>query len=875
MTGSRLSHYEILDKLGEGGMGVVYKARDTALNRFAALKVLSPERLSTDRRSRFLQEAQAASSLNHPNIVTIYEAGSDQGVDFIAMEFVAGRTLDHHVPSRGLRLDEAMRYAIPMADALAHAHAAGIVHRDLKPGNVIVNEQGAPKLLDFGLAKLTHGGGSSGDAQTASGAPRTEDGAILGTVSYMSPEQARAEKVDGRSDVFAFGALLYEMLSGKRAFAGADKISTLAAILNQEPRPIHELAEGLPHEAERIIARCLRKDPARRFQTMADLKVALEEVRDESASGKLDAPAPPPRSSRKLWWIGGAAVVAAAAVAGWIWRSSRPAATEQALRPIPLTSFTGNEVRPSLSPDGSQVAFAWDGESGDNYDIYVKLVDGGTQIQLTKHPADDTAPAWSPDGRYIAFLREGAIFLITPLGGPERKVAEVQGDGLSWTEDSQSLVAVDRPSGQDPTHLALISLASGEKKKLTSPPANFIGDFDPAVSPDGKTIALVRHLSPNSGDILAMPIGGGEPRMVTKGIARGIAWTPDGRELLLGRGNIVRVPLGGSSSHPVTNAGLGSYPTISSKGTPRLAFQESVGDANIWRLDIADPRDSPPAKRLIASTREDMSPSISPDGKQIAFRSNRDGRPAIFVCDQNGSNPAKVLALGSNVGRPRWSPDGKRLSFDVWNQPERPFAGVWISGADGAAPHVLADTEFDEVRSSWSADGRWVYFRSDRSGRHQIWKAPSGGGEAIQATKQGGYEAFESVDGQTLYYVKEAPGESRIRNVSQGRLAGTLWSMAPVSNDGAGTRLLDGVWPSNWGVAVNGVYFLDLGGRPNAPKPVKHFDPRTRRIRQVGSFPLHPGLGHPSFAVSRDGRWILSTQIENAGSDLMLIDHFR
>jgi eukaryotic-like serine/threonine-protein kinase len=287
MIGQTLSHYQILEKIGEGGMGVVYKVRDTHLDRFVAIKVLPPERIADpERKRRFVQEAKAASALNHPNIVHIYDIDQQDGVDYIAMEYVEGKTLGQLIGRKGLKMNEALKYGVQIADALGRAHAGGIIHRDLKPGNIMVDEHGLVKVLDFGLAKLTEAAPPDEDESTRTVRPTTEEGTIVGTVAYMSPEQAEGKRLDARSDIFSFGAVLYEMLSGSRAFQKDSKTSTLAAILTQEPTP---LGGEIPHDVEKVVARCLRKDLARRYQHMDDLKVALEELKEESDSGKLAA----------------------------------------------------------------------------------------------------------------------------------------------------------------------------------------------------------------------------------------------------------------------------------------------------------------------------------------------------------------------------------------------------------------------------------------------------------------------------------------------------------------------------------------------------------------------------------------------------------
>ena len=295
MIGQSLSHYRIEAKLGEGGMGLVYRAFDTHLDRLVAIKILRADATTNpERKRRFVQEAKAASALNHPNIIHIYDISSSGGTDFIAMEFVAGKTLHQLIGKNGLPLRDTLKYSIQIADALARAHSAGIVHRDLKPANIIVGEDGRVKLLDFGLAKVTEttvDAAVDSEADTATMIARedvqTEEGVIVGTVAYMSPEQAEGKKVDARSDIFSLGSVLYEMVTGRRPFEGANKISTLSAILHEEPQPLAEVAPDLPAELDKIIRRCLRKDPDRRAQHAGDIKLALEELREDSASGKL------------------------------------------------------------------------------------------------------------------------------------------------------------------------------------------------------------------------------------------------------------------------------------------------------------------------------------------------------------------------------------------------------------------------------------------------------------------------------------------------------------------------------------------------------------------------------------------------------------
>jgi eukaryotic-like serine/threonine-protein kinase len=423
--GSKLGSYEVLSLVGAGGMGEVYRARDPRLGREVAIKVLPAERMADEnRRRRFVQEARAASALSHPNIVTIYEIESADGVDFIVMEYVPGKTLDAVIPRQGMRLGEVLRIAIPIADAVARAHAAGIVHRDLKPANVVVGSDGVVKVLDFGLAKLVsqkEAGSPEHETGTEDGSagPLSRPGNVAGTAGYMSPEQATGRKVDARSDVFSFGAMLYEVVTGRRAFAANSTAETLAAVVRDEPRAPSEVVAGVPKELDRLIQRCLRKEPERRLQSMLDVKLELEQIKEESVSGR--AAAVPARSKRRLWRVAGLAGLLAMAAGAWLLLRPPPPPP----RVVPVTSMRGFEAFPSLSPDGEQVAFVWQGEKLDNFDIYIKMIGSPEMRRLTTDPENDGGPSWSPDGRQIAFVhwpQASTIRLVSPLGGPERKL---------------------------------------------------------------------------------------------------------------------------------------------------------------------------------------------------------------------------------------------------------------------------------------------------------------------------------------------------------------------------------------------------------------------------------------------------------------------
>ncbi len=414
-------------------MGAVYKARDTKLNRFVAIKTLRGA--GAERKARFLQEAQAASALNHPNIVTIHDLITIGGADYIVMEYVPGKSLDQITPKHGLPVAQTLKYALQMADAFTAAHEGGITHRDNKPSNIMVRDgDGLVKVLDFGLAKLSEPAPiAEGDATVTAGAPQTEDGAILGTINYMSPEQAEGRKVDARSDIFSFGAVLYEMLSGLRAFQGGTKVSTLAGIIKEDPKPLHDISPEMPRELERLVSRCLRKDRDRRYQSMKEVKLALEELKEESDSGRLssDTAAAAANVAAKptaRWpWIaiaGGAVVLA---LAGVLWvRNRAPVSEPREFTLRPLTQDAGYTGEPAISADGRMVAYASDRGGAGNIDIWVQQIASGAQpIRLTRDPGRDDSPSFSPDGGQIVFTstREGGgVYIVPAFGGDERVV---------------------------------------------------------------------------------------------------------------------------------------------------------------------------------------------------------------------------------------------------------------------------------------------------------------------------------------------------------------------------------------------------------------------------------------------------------------------
>ena len=878
MIGQRLLHYQVVEKLGEGGMGVVYKARDTHLDRFVAIKVLPPEKVSDpDRKARFIREAKAASALNHPNIITIHDIASDNGTDFIAMEYVAGKTLDQLIPRKGMRLNEALKIAIQIADALARAHSAGIIHRDIKPANIMVDAHGQVKVLDFGLAKLTEQGDTA-EASTATAAVKTEEGTIAGTAAYMSPEQAEGKPLDARSDIFSFGAVLYEMLAGGRAFQGDSKMSTMMAVLQKEPPP---LGQDVPSDLRKVIARCLRKDSGRRFHHMEDMLVALIEVREESESNQhVAVPVETHRLGRPaVFSVLGITLMVAAAVV-WYMRSNKP---EPPMRTTAVTAYLGEERYPSLSPDGNQVAFSWQGEAPGNWDVYVQVAGPGRPLRLTTDPAVDRTPAWSPDGTQIAFVRiiddqRAAIFVVPPLGGAERRISEFRppaalgnffGPSVSCTPDGEWLVASEiSPDGSD--SIVLLPARQGEKHIVLAsagPAAHYTW---PVISPDGSSIAYVTRHGERSADLLIQPLGpgyraNGAPRRFTLNAwVEGVAWTQDSRFVIYSQikeifsgPRLWRISAdGGGDPASLDIAGEGAmYPTVSRVGQ-KLAYVLRSADFDIMRFI-----DGGPPEPFLSSTRADFDPRFSPDGRRIIFASNRSGSgPEIWIANSDGSNLARLVeATGRTQGGGCWSPDGKYFVYGHQNE-----LGRWdlnLIETDGGQPRRLVTHPADENVPCYSRDGRWLYFGSNRTGRYEVFRMPSAGGDAIQVTADGGFEAHESWDGKTLYYTKSHQGPLYSRAIAGGQETMILPSVK-----------LESFNPRDKGIyyvptADPGTDFIELHSLE-----LRFFDFAARRSRTLRKFPARGGQ---FLSVSPDLRTILYSVVPVINADILLVENFR
>ena len=817
--GTRLGPYEILSPLGAGGMGEVYLAKDTRLERKVALKIL-PGTLAQDseRMQRFVREAKAASALNHPNIAHIYEIGESGGANFIAMEFIEGVSLREKIHRERVDSRRLLKYLAQVADGLAKAHAAGIVHRDLKPDNVMISVDGYAKILDFGLAKLVEppkapGAGAEelNEAATAMMAqPLSTPGMIMGTVGYMSPEQAQGRReIDQRSDIFSFGCILYEAVAGHQPFAGETAVDSLHKIIHAQPPPVRDFNANAPADLQRIVRRCLQKDPEERYQTIKDVAIELKELRremesaaeaelsispettadshisktgDRATGGGAEAFASTAEevarsTSSAEYLVGevkkhktGAAVVVALlalVLAGigygiyrWTAKQSKPAFSFQSAKFTRLTT-TGKASGVGISPDGKYVVHVQVG--GGQQSLWVRQAATQSNVQIVAPAAVAYADSitFSPDGNYVYYnigsrdYPDRALFQVPTLGGTPKKLLENVHPPITFSPDGKQFAFVRGAPGKEWALMIANADGTNERKLVAyKNPPEAIGS--PAWSPDGKRIAYVlANDDSNDETVFEAQVADGAAKPLTAQRwlrASRLAWLADGSGLLMlatpGQSFVYQIwhlSYPEGEARQLTND-LNNYTGLSlAADAGILAVVKSETEASIWVAPVGDASRARPVTS--GSGKADTAPAWTPDGR-IVYRSNASGTDDIWITGSDGGSPKQLTANARINQSPAVSPDGRYIVFhsDRTGAPH-----LWRMNLDGSDQRQLTNGASGELGAQFSPDGRWLIYSTSFSKR-TLWRMPAEGGEPVQLNDKLSRAPTISPDGKLVAY---------------------------------------------------------------------------------------------------------------------------
>ena len=833
-------------------MGEVYRAQDTKLDREVALKILPPDLVQNqDRVRRFVQEAKSASALSHPYIVTIHEIGEENGVHFIAMELVDGGTLKNKIHQEQASFKQILGWLAQVAEGLAKAHAAGIIHRDLKPDNIMITRDGFAKVLDFGLAKLTEPLGTDGSQLQTGIDDETAAGAVLGTVGYMSPEQVQGKSIDPRSDVFAFGCILYEAATRQRPFAGETAVDTMHQILRSEPQPVRELSPETPSVVRRLIRRTLAKDPEQRFQSMRDLAFELSDLAEEydqlsnrsdsqtvSSSGVLE----PITSPKRVNWLGIVGVLAAVVAFGLLalnlmreTPSDPNSATPVQASFKQLTYQSGHESHPDISPDGNFVVYA--GTAGTSTDLFLLRVGGSKSINLTETPQiNEWSPAYSPDGQSIAFSsnREGGgIFVMGSTGESIKRLAEF-GSDPAWSPDGSKLVFASE-NFTDPANRASYS------------------------------------------NLYVQSVSGGDPIQVTKDDAMQPSWSPDGSRIafwgLRGEGGIrdlATIPAaGGEVAWATDDSHLDWNPVWSANGRWLYFASDRGGSINLWRVAInqqtgqvegtPEAITTPSSSVSFFSLARDEGAAVYTDFKSSSLIRTSDFDPDSLVM---GDQIHTVLESGLNIVWAQLSPDGQRLALDVYGAADE----IYVANSDGSGLQRVTTDSFKDRGPRWTPDGRALVFYSDRAGNYESWRINPDGSGLQQLTALGGSYLWPdmSADGRYLM-VADLEGGTVILDLGE-PLPATKPVRTPVLED-PDLGFSGWQWSPDGSRIVGQVYTSE----PYTQESIAVYSMEEDKTEIVYSAPSGQFVTYPHWLLD-GGRIVFASSLEDGGSALIMLD---
>jgi serine/threonine protein kinase/Tol biopolymer transport system component len=848
--GSQVGSYRIEARLGEGGMGVVYRATDTKLNREVAIKVLGDHLFDANARRRFQREAQMASALNHPHIVTVYDVGEHADRQYLVTELVDGGTLQDWSDAEAHRWRPIVELMVGVADALAAAHEASILHRDVKPANILITKNGYAKLADFGLAKLVE----DDDAARARGTRQTVTGAVVGTAAYMSPEQALGRKLDARSDIFAFGVALYELLAGRHPFAGESDIVMLQAVIHSQPPP---LPEEIPVALQSVVEKALEKEPADRYQSMRELVVDLRRIARKSSSGTQPAAriAVPRARAWLPWSVAAFATAALIGVAAFavVRPRSTAEASEFAILPPEGTSFTSTlgRLNVALSADGKQLAFvAVDADGASR--LWVQPIGS-----LAARPLADTDgaidPFWSPDGRSLGFFARGQLRRIDAAGGSAQILADAPVPlGGTWSR----MGVIVYGAGFGP--LLSISASGGTPTTVTKMREGTVAHMGPNLLPDGRHFTYQAFAGPSAVNIEVGSLDAGDAKSLGAG----------GNSLYAEPGYLlfIRGPLMAQRFDPATLA-LSGDPVPLFEGTVSaaaadngtLVYQKSAES----RTQLVWVDRSGRAVGIAAPAGEYGNIALSSDGTHVAFDRQPGGSAVdVWILDLQRGVTSRLTFAKTVASAPLWSPDGRyvafasrqELGFDIYRRASN------LTGADEPVLTLAAPTA--TIPSDWSADGKLLtYYLATPRGKLDEWVLPVGGGEPTEllhepyAESQGQF----SPDGKWLAYVSDESGSPQVYV----RSFPALGAKSQVSSAG-------GIQP-RWARDGKEVYYLAPDGKLMAAAVSTEGTFEVRGTEALFATTLDTTAPRQTYAVAPDGRFLLNARVSTSNAPLTLV----
>ena len=774
MVGTTISHYKITEKLGEGGMGVVYKAEDTKLDRPVALKFLSPHLVQDQEvRKRFEREAKAAAALSHPNVCTVYEIDEVDGRTLIAMEFVEGESLDKKIERGPLKIDVALDIARQIARGLEAAHKKGIFHRDIKPANVLVSEDGHVTIVDFGLAQL------------AEASRLTRDDTTLGTAAYMSPEQTQGSGTDQRTDIWSLGVVVYEMITGRQPFRGDYEQAVMYSIMHEPPEPLTALRTGVPMELERIVLKCVAKAPGERYQSTAELLVDLRKAAGESSPGRssdrsVPASRPLAPALRPGWLVAAGLLVGVVAFLIWLLPLKQNSAPTESWRVRRLTTTPSIDFQVAASSGSS--LFVYVGAAAGNFDLYAMPVGGGKPHQLTYHVAEDASPALSPDGEQVVFSSGrdgGGIYLMSVTGGTPQRLAAIGSTVSPWEtigaqpwriSGDRREVLFSRVSADGRAVVWKIDAATFEETQLSRPPEGTM-DLAASWSPEGRRIVFVRRAEGAERLWLMSAEGGNEREILAEGVRNTtVTWTPDGERIVFssdrsGTTNLWELTLATGVLRQITvGPGRDRNPVVvEGKGLFYVQFEHTL---DLMRLDL---RSGNREQLTFESLVEHVNPRFSPDGRFLVFdRASSAGRFEILKLDLT-TGEERVLTDSSSTGshHPDWSPASDELLFVSDRGGE---FGLWLMdtdgrgarrleiGADAPKPRVGTGSQAD-APPRWSPSGELIAYVADGDKGPELWSVRPDGSNAQRLLS--GVYVFDwyGTDERVIVYSTSSPAE--------------------------------------------------------------------------------------------------------------------